>query len=270
MNYFSEINFESLKQNLDQTHKELEEVFSKYPESKIMEGCPCCTGNYGPLENDEDLDTFIWSATNLLGTENDFKHYLPWLLQYIYIEKKFTDTFVFINHLHQDVSWTPEEWILIRLWFCAYSQFYYVGRLKETIEKSRLNVTEWLEGHAEELYLEEFPFYDLVEDTFTEMAIQKVFVSQILYPELVERFVNLLTIWPENEADVIAYAYYLNNYRVFSDCNYGIFSEQIPSWISKNEKMMEELFFKTKNPKVQKLLSESLPPNFFPTSSLNK
>ncbi len=65
-------------------------VFSGYPLARKIKGCPCCVSDEDktllhirPLREltAEDLSRYAFKALTTWGTENDFKHFLPRLLE---------------------------------------------------------------------------------------------------------------------------------------------------------------------------------------------
>lgn len=259
MHYLTEFGAIELQRNFESAHEHLKQVFSKYPHPSDMEGCPCCVREYD-LESlkQGDLTSYLRNAMTTWGGENDFKHYLPQLFSFVYLEKKSYETFILWSKLNYVQNWTQEEIKAIVAWFSAYSQYTYIGDLKKLIEQSRLKVEDWLEGRTQELSCE-FPFSIFLEEEFIEM-------SSSLSSGLLEKFAELLNIWPLNETDFVVYASCLTNYLIFGDSEYWIFKEIVPAWISKNIMMLEELFWKTEDPRLQQLFSDAVLLNFHPTS----
>ncbi|HEY5234806.1 MAG TPA: hypothetical protein VIJ14_01405, partial [Rhabdochlamydiaceae bacterium] len=249
MHYLTEFSAVELQRNFESAHEQLKQVFSKYPHPRDMEGCPCCVREYD-LESLKkgDLNKYLGKAMTTWGGENDFKHYLPQLFSFIYLEKN-GDTFILLIKLNYVQNWTQEEIEAIAAWFSAYSQYTYIDEMKKLIEQSRLTVQDWLEGRTQELSCE-FPFSIFLEEEFTEM-------SSSLGSGLLEKFAELLNVWPQNETDFVVYASCSTNYLIFG-YEYGIFKERVPAWISKNIMMLEELFWKTEDPRLQKLFSDAI------------
>lgn len=261
MSYLTELSDQELQRNFEMAHEHLKQVFSKYPYPIDMEGCPCCVSEDKKKSlSHGDLNVYLPKAMTTWGDDDDFKHYIPQLFAFVYLEEKSDETFIFVSKLNYVQNWSQEETQAIFSWFSAYSQYKYVRDLKELIEGSRLNVQDWLQGCLQELTCD-FPFFVFFKDEFDEMI-------PFLYPDLLKKFADLLDRWPRDEIDFVAYASCLTRYLIFSDSQYGIFKEKVAMWIAKNENRIEELFWKTVDPRLQKLFSETLPPNFFPTSAL--
>lgn len=261
MHYLIEFSDDEFQRNFELANEHLKQVFSKYPHPTEMEGCPCCVGKREPPNQDNfqyesDLQFYLRKAMTTWGEEIDFKHYIPQLLSFVYLEKKSDDTFVLLGKIEHVQNWNQDETQAILEWFNTYSQYKYIGELKRLIEESRLKVQDWLEGTSQKLSCD-FPFSIFLESEFNEMI-------SFLDPRLLEKFSELLDIWPLNEADFVIYASCLTNYLIFSDSEYGIFKERVSKWISKNENIMEEFFWKTEDPRLQKLFSDALPPNYYP------
>ena len=251
MHYLTAWSTEELKHNFALANEHLQKVFSQYPYPESMEGCPCCV-NEDMRESlrQGDLSRYFGKAMTTWGNENDFKHYIPKLFSFVYLERENDDYFILVGKLDYVQEWTREENQAILSWFNAYAQYKCIDHLKRSIAESRRKVQDWLAGTTEELSCD-FPFSIFSEEEFTEMI-------PFLQPELIEKFAELLFVWPLNEMDLIAFASYLvDKYLVF-DGEYQIFAERKSAWISKNQNRIEELFWKTDDPRLQKLFSDSL------------
>lgn len=80
------------RQALTEAVEGLYEVFTDYPLARKIEGCPCCVSDEDesnlhrkPLREltSEDLSRYAFKALTTWGTENDFKHFLPRLLELV-------------------------------------------------------------------------------------------------------------------------------------------------------------------------------------------
>ncbi len=82
----------SEKQALAVAIEELYKVFTDYPIAQKIDGCPCCASDEDksnlhrkPLRGlmTDDLSRYAFKALTTWGTENDFKHFLPRLLELV-------------------------------------------------------------------------------------------------------------------------------------------------------------------------------------------
>jgi len=80
------------KQALAAAIEGLYEMFSAYPLAAKIDGCPCCVSDQDesslhrkPLHEltAEDLSRYAFKALTTWGTKNDFKHFLPRLLELV-------------------------------------------------------------------------------------------------------------------------------------------------------------------------------------------
>ncbi len=80
------------KRALTEAIEGLYEAFLDYPLALKIEGCPCCVSaenesalHRSPLREltAEDLSRYAFKALTTWGTENDFKHFLPRLLELV-------------------------------------------------------------------------------------------------------------------------------------------------------------------------------------------
>ena len=125
------------------------------------------------------------------------------------------------------------------------------------IEQSRLKVKDWLKGRIQELPCE-FPFAIFSERDFSEMA-------PFLDSGLLEKFADLLDLWPLNEIDFVVYASCLTKHQILFGYN-ELFNERMPTWITRNERMLEDLFWKPEDHGLQKLFSDAISLRAFPLS----
>lgn len=95
-------------------------VFSAYPLSAILDGCPCCVFDTDkdkihskPLRklNGDDLSPYAFKAMSTWGNVNDFKHYLPRILDLLSAEELPLDVFIVTDKLDYAKwrEWPQEE-----------------------------------------------------------------------------------------------------------------------------------------------------------------
>lgn len=251
MHYLTEMSMDELQRNFQAAHEHLTKVFSKYPKPDHVDGCPCCIdeSDYKSLK-EGDLSRYLWDALYVWGGENDFKHYLPKLIEYVYIDKE-DDTFHIVNKIKYVENWKEDEIETIAEWYSAYAQWEYVGNLKAGIQKLNIDVQNWLKGRTEVLNCV-FPFVP-----FTDLPWEDE-VTPFLSQALIEKFTELLEVWPCSESDFIAYASCLANGGRLISRSPGAFQDKLLEWNEKNKQKIEESFEKTTDPRLKKLFREAL------------
>jgi len=242
--------------NFESAHKNLTQIFSKYPFPGELQGCPCCTGNHlVDTSNADAFDSYLGNSINLLGDENDFKHYLPLLLNFVYLDQKSYRSFVLMERLNYIQDWTQEEAQAIDNWFIAYLQFKYINTIENHIKESRTEVQKWLAStKSTENFCSDLPFSIFLEQEYLEE------IKPFLHSSVIEDFSNLLDLWPQNELDFIALASRLTTFylSVVSDCKKIFQSDKLFAWLLNVEKCFEDYFWKTSDPQLQQLFSDAL------------
>ena len=136
---------------LTQSIHTLYEVFEKYPIKTKIEGCPCCISDQeesrlhtNPLHEltQEDLRPFIFASQTTIGDANDFKHFLPRILDLITKENFIGLPEVIIGHI---------KYLDFKQWPLAE---------QEAIEIFLLN---WWNHELAIEYEEYMPFYNVVD-----------------------------------------------------------------------------------------------------------
>ncbi len=244
------------KQNFEAEQNHVFQIFSKYPHPGELEGCPHCIGNrvINPL-NEEDLELYLNKAFNLLGGYEDFKYYLPYLLQLVYINRK-GESFIFVEKVLK-VKWLPEETEAIIHWFIAYLQFKYFGDFENQVQNLRTETQNWLnETPSSESFYFYLPFPDF-------LGCQDE-IRSLLPVSTIEEFSILLDLWPQNELDLITFSLLLTTssdgqYLYVASESKEIFpSNKVWLWFLDIEARLEEMFWKTSNSRLQQLLSDAL------------
>jgi hypothetical protein len=259
MHYLTEFSTEELEHNFELANEHLKQVFSKYPRPRDVEGCPHCVSEYDRQSLKQgNLDKYLWKAMTTWGGEDDFKHYIPQMFSFVFLEEEHGDGSILLSKLNYVENWIPEETQAIVAWFSAYFQYIYIGDLMRLIEQSRLKVKDWLEGRIQELSCR-FPFDIFLIGDFSEMA-------PFLDSGLLEKFAHLLDLWPLNEIDFVVYASCLTEYQILFGYN-NFFNKRMPTWITRNERMLEELFWKTEDHRLQQLFSDAISLSAFPLGS---
>lgn len=97
-----------MTKELEISIENLYQVFSKYPLPEKIEGCPCCVSDSDkstlhskPLKKltDEDLSRFAFKAMSTFGNLQDFKHFLPRIMELSVKDLLMVDEFIVLNKL---------------------------------------------------------------------------------------------------------------------------------------------------------------------------
>ncbi len=97
-----------MNKKLERIIKDLYQTFSIYPLKGNIEGCPCCVSNSDksnlhskPLKelNSEDLSRFSFKAMSTFGGVDDFKHFLPRILELSVNDELDVDEFIVLGKL---------------------------------------------------------------------------------------------------------------------------------------------------------------------------
>lgn len=244
-------NKEIRRHNLDLSHRYLTHIFSTYPYPENLDACPCCV-------NPEDLDQlkrgyfdkYLHKAMTTWGNAYDFKHYLPQLFKYVYLDKTHDNTFMMGVLINRARYWSDEEYQAIENWFYDYFQHIYINEFEDRIQNSRLLAQNFLDGLTENLSCE------LPLSIFFDADLEDI--MPYLPSKIQDSFSKLLAMWPQNLIDIVVLASCLAN-SWFMDINDKKFcKEKVMSWIQKNEKIIEEQFWETTKPYMQKIYSEAL------------
>jgi len=106
-------------------------TFSRYPFRSTMDGCPCCvsdtdkekihTKKLRQLDGD-DLSRYAFKAMTTWGDKNDFKHYLPRILELLSTTDFIVDTFVVLGKLDYAkwTTWAANEQDVIKDFLLAW------------------------------------------------------------------------------------------------------------------------------------------------------
>ncbi len=117
-------------------------TFAKYPLRHPVIGCPCCVSEADQerLASKElrqldgaDLAQFVWKAMTTWGDEDDFKHFLPRILELIISDeqeqKYLLDRSVIFGKLKYCKVWSEQEQKAITNYLLAYWRWILVDRL---------------------------------------------------------------------------------------------------------------------------------------------
>ena len=187
-----------MNQELEIAIKELYQTFSIYLLKGNIEGCPCCVSNSDksnlhskPLKNliGEDLSRFTFKAMSIFGDVDDFKHFLPRILELSVNDELEVDEFIVFGKLDYGKwnDWPINEQEstreLLLQWWClqvnnraGFDLFLFVEIAKELTDFSKMlacwktavdsigfvNLVEFIEFHYSNLVygLEEFKEWD--------------------------------------------------------------------------------------------------------------
>lgn len=107
--------------NLHEAIERLYETFASYPLRHPVIGCPCCVSRADQERiaskvlrqlDGYDLERFTWKAMSTWGDEDDFKHFLPRILELLSDAQERRDLpflFVIFGKLDYCKEWTEQE-----------------------------------------------------------------------------------------------------------------------------------------------------------------
>ena len=195
------------------TIEELYKTFSKYPLKPTMEGCPCCVSDSDKstlhskqlraLESD-DISRYAFKAMTTWGDQNDFKHYLPRILELSSSRKLMVITSVVLGKLeygkwqHWDQSEKDTIVSFLKAWWNneINQNDYFDAEILIEINKLLKDLPHMLDVWALNSETQEFKNYvDLIEQYYPDLKHKnKVFRS--FNPEELEVFIS----WIESNA----------------------------------------------------------------------
>src|SRR5262249_15985978 len=135
-------------------------------------------------------------------------------------------------------------------WFNSFYQYIYLTDFEKALKESRYQAQNWLKCSLEELRCE-LPFFVFSDRDFDE-------IKPFLHTTHLMEFNKLLKMWPQDELDLIVLANCLTNYWIIDDLTHIFEKKSVYLWLLSNEKKLEELFWKTSDSVVQKLVSDAL------------
>lgn len=103
--------------SLNQSVSQLYKVFESYPLKPKIKGCPCCISDAGELKfhskslnelTENDLLPFIYASQSTVGDLEDFKHFLPRILELIVKGKGLPNvimSYIKKNYYAQFIEW---------------------------------------------------------------------------------------------------------------------------------------------------------------------
>lgn len=107
-------------------------IFERYPLHHPVIGCPCCISKADqerlasrPLRllDAFDLDRFIWKTMSTWGDENDFKHFLPRMLELVtdpHERRGLPAHLILFGKLSYCKAWTEAEWEAVTDYLLAF------------------------------------------------------------------------------------------------------------------------------------------------------
>lgn len=151
----NDVNYE---QKLKEAIAILYETFAIYRLNSTIVGCPCCVSKGDnkliqakPLHKltANDLNRYAFKAISTWGTIEDFKHFLPRLLELIAFDKSFLESDTVIDKLNYAKfdNWKKQEKkavndYLIALWHCILSNFNYPSILPSVFLNCLMNIKD--------------------------------------------------------------------------------------------------------------------------------
>ncbi len=169
------------EQAVAETVELLYDVFSVYPLAQKVEGCPCCVSaedeavlHVRPLRRmtAEDLRRYAFKALSTWGDENDFRHFLPRLLELAAEPRNYDMDLEAITGKLEYAKWSQwpdQEQQAIRFYLIALWKF------GLTLPPEEVLLGEYLEavGQAEE---DLAPYLELWQNTTTDNALNQLVV----------------------------------------------------------------------------------------------
>lgn len=206
---------------LEEAIHQLYRTFAIYPFSSKMEGCPCCVSNEDKAKihtkqlkalSGEDLGRYTFKAMTTWGEVNDFKHYLPRIMELLTRNDMPVDTFVILGKLSYAKweTWPEREQDVVRCFLLAWWE----------------NAIKHAENSDIDLLIE---IQLLVKDIHQVLSLWKInFEDKSLF----------------NFIEFVYYNYYdlVNNRKGFKAFS-AEESNQIQNWIKSQSTKLEEAFF---------------------------
>ena len=188
--------------------EELYATFAVYPLKSTMDGCPCCVSNADKeiihskqlraLDGD-DLSRYAFKAMTTWGDTDDFKHYLPRILELLATTDFIVDTFVVLGKLTYGNwrSWLANEQTAIETFVYAWwghlirSKTYFDREAFIEINKLTNNIDKLLQLWAISFDDSSFANYvELVHDYYYDLTGKRKD-----FRELNETDINKLLNW---------------------------------------------------------------------------
>lgn len=221
---------------LQKTIVHLYDLFSKYPFNPTISGCPCCIHEadkqllHSKLLKeltDEDLSRYAHKAMTTWGTVDDYKHYLPRIIELICSSNSFLDVSGLLSKLDYG-NWLTWE--------------------KEEITNIQCFLNEWWVDQFTNNEISTFEMIDLYR--FSNDFISLITSINIEFKN--NSFKNYLDL-------MIDYQQILNREKEYSTLDkkdYTLFL----NWITKNIPLIEEAFFyyETRDPEYASYISNRL------------
>lgn len=177
----------AFKEAMEQVYR----TFAKYPARAKMEGCPCCVSNANRASlhskhlrdlEAEDLSFFVFKAMTTFGNLEDFKHYLPRILELTVERQLAASTVIHKLEYGNWENWKEEEKQAIRTfvevwWRDEINDYTYfdpeiLKALKIILKNLEQMLSSWsiepgTQGLQNYLELTEYHYYDLKNRNFT-------------------------------------------------------------------------------------------------------
>lgn len=214
-----------IPEKLANSIENLYSIFSKYEiDSKIV-GCPCCVSDRDKEKihskelrdlQEEDLSRYAFKALTTFGNVNDFKHFLPRILDLLVEDDLGVSTFVIFGKLEYGnwKTWELEEQEVIKIFLFEWWEYY--------LEKKTYFDKDLFYG-----------IYKLTKDIDQLLQLWKVDITEnsfIIYVDFIQNY----------------YQDFINKKDEFkdldeTDCN------KFLKWIKKNAKNLENGFYHFEN-----------------------
>jgi hypothetical protein len=188
---------------LHEAIEKLYTTFAKYPLRHPVQGCPCCVSESDqkrlaskelrPLDG-TDLARFAWKAMTTWGDENDFKHFLPRVLELLSDArelKNLPDLYVIFGKLNYCKEWSEQEReaitnYLLTLWRWILASRHPGDKCYWSASQYLEEIFDWIDDLA--------PFLNIWRDLHTPSLLRH-FSDMIRYHSWESRLIQNKQVW---------------------------------------------------------------------------
>lgn len=214
-----------IPENLERSIENLYSTFSQYEINSKIIGCPCCVSDLDKEKihskelrdlQEEDLSRYAFKALTTFGKVNDFKHFLPRILELLVDDNLGVSTFVIFGKLEYGSwkNWESEEQEVIKIFLFEWWKYF--------LERQTYFDKDLFYG-----------IYKLTKNIDKLLQIWKVDITQ-----------NNFVVY----VDFLKYYYqdFINENDEFKDFN-EIDGDKFLKWIKENAKHLEAGFYHYEN-----------------------
>lgn len=200
-------------------------TFSIYPFPSAIIGCPCCVSDTDKAKihnkqirqlSEDDLSRYTFKAMTTWGNENDFKYYLPRILELLSTTDFIVDTFIVLGKLNYGkwTTWTIDEQLVIKQFLLAWwedmikNKSYFDQDTFVEIYKFLGNVNELLDQW--EISFEDNSFQNLID--MIDLCYHDLINSTNYYKDFDNKSTEKLLLWLKSKKEIIetGFFYYEN------------------------------------------------------------